>query len=606
MRKRLRNTIILVNALIVLLSLTSFAYGSMDALKNALFNFDMKASMSGIPNENIIVVGIDEASLQALGTYPWDRKVYVDLLAKMNQTGSEAKAIGFDILFTTNGDASSDAEFAKALAKYHNVVLPCYAETESFFRRQIAHFDASRVLTAEHWNKPIPELDQVTRHAHINALYDNDGVIRKSLLQINEPDGTPVYSLGYMLAEMAGAKAKPFLNDNPQTQITIKYEASANDFETVSFSRVLDGEFPAENFKDRIVLIGFTAVGFGNDNGITPIDKEMKLVYVHANIVNQLLNGERVLTVANLYVSLLILLILLLGMLLSWRLKTLVSLFLLLGVIGLLLVGQFAWFAYGNSFLDVVHPTFSLLLSFLSNVAVRTYYETKQKNFITKQFGRYLSPELVGQIAKSDRELPLGGVNKELSILFLDIRGFTTLSEKLKPEEVVGFLNMMFDMITNKALANQGTIDKFIGDAAMIIFNAPLVVEQHPYFAVKTAYDIQQGMAEVRQEIMDKYGVEISIGIGINTGEVVVGNIGSFLRVDYTAIGDHVNTAARIEANTAANQILVSEATYERTKAYFSYIFAGEKRMKGKTVEIKLYEVDGFIQSPSLLQKKKG
>src|SRR5690606_6279492 len=121
------------------------------------------------------------------------------------------------------------------------------------------------------------------------------------------------------------------------------------------------------------------------------------------------------------------------------------------------------------------------------------------------------------QIARSDQELPLGGINKELSILFLDIRGFTTLSEKLKPEEVVDFLNTMFNLITEKALNSKGTIDKFIGDAAMIIFNAPLDVENHPYYAVKTAYDIQKGMEEVRRTIQEKYDVTINIGVGINT-----------------------------------------------------------------------------------------
>jgi adenylate cyclase len=149
----------------------------------------------------------------------------------------------------------------------------------------------------------------------------------------------------------------------------------------------------------------------------------------------------------------------------------------------------------------------------------------------------------------------------------------------------------MFNLITAKALENHGTIDKFIGDAAMILFNAPLDVEHHEYYAVKTAYDIQKGMVQAREEIMEKYGVTISVGIGINTGQVVVGNIGSYLRVDYTAIGDNVNTAARIESNTTANQVLVSDVTYERTKEYFEFNYVGEKMMKGKTVPVKLFEV---------------
>jgi adenylate cyclase len=233
----------------------------------------------------------------------------------------------------------------------------------------------------------------------------------------------------------------------------------------------------------------------------------------------------------------------------------------------------------------------AVILAYLVNIAIKTYFETKNKNFITKQFGRYISPELVKEIASSDREIALGGINKELSILFLDIRGFTTLSEKLQPAEVVDFLNTMFNLITEKALENHGTIDKFIGDAAMILFNAPLDVPNHEYYAVKTAYDIQRGMEDVRNRIKEKYNVVVSVGIGINTGEVVVGNIGSYLRVDYTAIGDHVNIAARIESNTTAHQILVSESTYDRTKEHFEYNFAGEKMMKGKSVALKLFEV---------------
>jgi len=246
-----------------------------------------------------------------------------------------------------------------------------------------------------------------------------------------------------------------------------------------------------------------------------------------------------------------------------------------------------------------------LLVTFFLNLAIRTYFEQRQLSFITRQFGRYISPDLVRQIARSDEELPLGGISKELSILFLDIRGFTTLSEKLKPEEVVDFLNTMFDLITEKALENRGTIDKFIGDAAMIIFNAPLDVEDHPYCAVKTAYDIQQGMKVVTRRIHDKYGVTVNIGVGINTGQAVVGNIGSYLRVDYTAIGDNVNIASRIESNTVAGQILVSESTYERTKDRFVYHCIGERMMKGKTVPVKLYEVLGLMEDAARAERAK-
>jgi adenylate cyclase len=263
----------------------------------------------------------------------------------------------------------------------------------------------------------------------------------------------------------------------------------------------------------------------------------------------------------------------------------------------IILITQYMIFSAKDLFIDPVYPIVGLYTAFLMNIAIKTFYETMQKNYITKQFGRYISPDLVKEISKSGQEIQLGGINKELTILFLDVRGFTTLSERLKPEEVVGFLNMMFNLITEKALENHGTIDKFIGDAAMILFNAPLDVPNHEYYAVKTAYDIQKGMEAVRQQIQDTYGVTISVGIGVHTGEVVVGNIGSYLRVDYTAIGDNVNTAARIESNTVANQILVSEETYQRTLEQFEYGYVGEKMMKGKTIALKLFEVKSHLKA---------
>ncbi|WJH37575.1 adenylate/guanylate cyclase domain-containing protein [Paenibacillus sp. CC-CFT747] len=236
-----------------------------------------------------------------------------------------------------------------------------------------------------------------------------------------------------------------------------------------------------------------------------------------------------------------------------------------------------------------------MLLAYLVNLSVQVYQESRHKQHIVQQFGRYLSPEVVKEIAGSDQAIGVGGVNKVLTILFLDVRGFTALSEKLRPEEVVGFLNRMFDLITEKAHAHHGTIDKFIGDAAMILYNAPLDVPYHEYHAVRTAYDIQQGMEKVRAEVKELYGVTISVGIGIHTGEVVVGNIGSSVRVDYTAIGDNVNLAARIESQAAANQILVSEATRVRTLDYFEYLSVGERTLKGKTSAFPLYEVTGAL-----------
>ncbi|WP_409345769.1 CHASE2 domain-containing protein [Paenibacillus sp. MBLB4367] len=563
---------------------------------NALYDFNMKSTMSHDNGHDIVVVGIDDESLKEIGAWPWDRKVFATLIDKLEQAG--AKAIAFDVMFNEKSNVESDKALADVLAKHKNIIFPAQAVFEgsynSFDNTSMAVHLPDQPIQAKGLTTSLPDFYKLTHNAHINAATDNDGVIRNTFLQIQTPQGT-IDSLAVKTAELAGVDVKKALDRYPDKEMEIRYDMLSSDFDYQPVSKILNG---TPKLKDRIVIVGFTANGFENDDGITPIEKKTKLVYVHANIVNQFLYDNQIKS-AGLGVTYSIIAIMIaLALFVTWRLKPTVSVIIVFAAIALLLIAQYWLFGSRDLFINTVNPIAALLLAFLVNISIKTYFETKQKNYITKQFGRYISPELVKEIAKSDQEIKLGGISKELTVLFLDVRGFTPLSEKLTPEEVVGFLNMMFDLITEKALVNHGTIDKFIGDAAMILFNAPLDVEHHEYYAVKTAYEIQKGMEKVRKDVEDKYGVTIAVGIGINTGEVVVGNIGSYLRVDYTAIGDNVNTAARIESNTQPNQVLVSEATYERTQSYFEYNCIGEKMMKGKSVPVKLYEVLGHVKTP--------
>ncbi|RNB82899.1 CHASE2 domain-containing protein [Brevibacillus panacihumi] len=597
MSKKIRSFLVVGNILILLICLAIFFTGAFQVLSRALYDYNQQTSMTHAPHEDIIVIEIDQESLDLIGTFPWSRDIYIPLLEQL----AGAKAVAFDITFATKSDDPAvDQAFAEELAKHDQVIIPSTVEMESFFRKETL-VKKGELLKGQKLNRPIPEIAAASKTAHINAAIDEDGLIRRTWLMLDTPEG-PIPSLGYQIAEMYGADVKDYLADHPQAEMNIKFNSSTKDFMSIPFYMVMNGEVPAETFTDRIVLIGFAAAG--DDAKPTPVDNHMYLVYAHANIVDQLLRHEKITVIGDLAILVLILAAMAASVLLTWRTKTVTSVALQFLLTAVLLAGQWLLFQKRLVYLDVVYPLAALWLVYVVNLAVKTFFEMKQKQFITKQFGRYLSPELVKQIAKSDVELPLGGVNKELTILFLDIRGFTPLSEKLRPEEIVDFLNMMFDMITNQVLANKGTIDKFIGDAAMILYNAPLDVPHHEYHAVKTAYDIQNGMKSVQADILQKYGVEVSIGIGINTGEVVVGNIGSYLRVDYTAIGDAVNTAARIESNSAANQILVSEETYLRTKNFFRYRVVGERQMKGKSASIRLYEVEDWIARPDGVEAK--
>jgi adenylate cyclase len=581
------------NIVAVLLLLAILLTDSLKILDYNLYDFDMRKTMSHAPHEDIVVIGIDDKDIKSIGTFPWDRDVYVPLLKKLNG----AKDVVFDISFASDSkDKNNDKAFAGELKNHKNVVVPVVSDTDSVLTTRVK-YDKDGYPIAESLNLPIPEIAAVTVPGHINRIQDSDGGIRQAWTAIRSGDGKTVYpSLAVQAVKLAGGDVAPYLN-TPRQLIRIKYDGESKDFLTMSYSTAISDKVKPDTFKNRIVLIGMTAAS--DDQGLTPVDKQMKLVYAHANMISQMLNGEHVSKTPDWLGNILLpLLVFIVTALLTWRLRAIGSVLYALLLSAVLIAGQFFIFSFSDTYVSVVPAVASLLLTFLDNIALKTYYETKQKNYITKQFGRYISPELVKEIAQSDQEIQLGGINKELSVLFLDIRGFTTLSEKLRPEEVVDFLNTMFNMITEKALHNHGTIDKFIGDAAMILFNAPLDVPNHPYYAVKTAYDIQQGMVQVREQIMAKHGVAVSCGIGIHTGEVVVGNIGSYLRVDYTAIGDNVNSAARIESQTTANQILISEATYELVKDCFELNFVAEKMMKGKTVAIKLYEVLGHKGAP--------
>jgi adenylate cyclase len=596
MKKKMLRIAVWGNLAVLLLCLIFNSTEPFNVLSRALYDYNLDKTVKEDYNHDIVVVGIDDASLNEIGAWPWDRKVYIPFLQTLKQQG--AKVIAFDVMFNQKGNEESDRAFAEELKNHKNVILPSQAIFDGAFNDidndNTIERSKSELVQSRNLVSPLPDFAKSSQTGLINANIDDDGVIRKTWLQIHTPQGVKP-SLALKAAELYGADIPSILNRYSGQEAFIRYNLYSSNIQYLPFTEVLKG---TTKLKDRIVLLGFTANGFENDDGVTPIEKKTKLVYVHANIIHQLLTESEMKPEKPLITMIWTILMIALMCLVAMRLKPIMSIVVTFGLAVALMLGQFWVFSYLHTDPNAIYPLIAMLVSYVVNIAIKTFFETKQRQYITKQFGRYISPDLVKEIANSDREIQLGGISKELSILFLDVRGFTPLSEKLSPEEVVGFLNMMFNLITEKALENHGTIDKFIGDAAMILYNAPLDVANHEYHSVKTAYEIQKGMEQVRQEIQDKYQVTIAVGIGINTGPVVVGNIGSYLRVDYTAIGDNVNTAARIESNTQPNQVLVSEATYERTKDYFEYNYVGEKMMKGKSVGIKLYEVTGHVKAP--------
>ena len=218
--------------------------------------------------------------------------------------------------------------------------------------------------------------------------------------------------------------------------------------------------------------------------------------------------------------------------------------------------------------------------------------ENYRRKKMLSAFKKYVAPQVVDELDKEGSfTLKLGGEKRNVAVLFVDIRGFTPLSESLEPEQVVSILNEYLALTTSCILKNYGMLDKFIGDATMATFNAPFDVDDYIFRAVKAASDMRDGAAALADKLWEQFGKKVSFGIGVNCGEAVVGNIGCEFRMDYTAIGDTVNTAARLESRAGAGEILISKAVYDNLKGRITAEEVGQMELKGKSNAVTVYRV---------------
>ncbi|MFZ3131532.1 MAG: adenylate/guanylate cyclase domain-containing protein, partial [Desulfosporosinus sp.] len=243
--------------------------------------------------------------------------------------------------------------------------------------------------------------------------------------------------------------------------------------------------------------------------------------------------------------------------------------------------------------LPYLYPILIIIAVYIFSVVTQYLKERKERGRITGIFGRYVSKAVVQEILSSKEEIKVGGVRKDITLLFVDIRGFTPLSEKMEPEDIINILNDYLDLCSRAVFTQEGTIDKFMGDGVMAIFGAPIEQKDHLERAIRAALQMQRESGKFAEDLLKRYGRSVSFGIGINSGPAVVGNIGSQARMDYTAIGDTVNLAARLESNAKPGQILISKDTYERIKETFKVIPLDPIKVKGKEKLVEIYQVEG-------------
>jgi len=550
-------------------------------------------------NENIYIIAIDQKSLEDMGPFnSWTRADMADAISILNQDPDNLPAvIGVDVMYFGNTDDVNDTYLAEVAGAYNNVVVASLVN----FGSKIEEDESGKFYLNNNYvskfEEPYEALKNVTAQGHVNTIQDRDGIIRNSILKVDLEEGKEIYSLSYEIYKkymdycQNENYAVPNVNENNLWHLSFTAKPGGF-YDGFSFSDLVNGNISPEIFAGKIVLIGPYATGLLDEYN-TPIDYNSKMfgVEIHANTINALLEENFKQYVPDIVQILGLIAVLGVCAVLFYRLKLKhslpVLLLVVLGYIGL------AKLLYEMGYIiKVIYLPLFVIMGYVIVLAIGYLYTLVEKRKIEGTFKRYVAPQVVDQIFNDGLDnISLGGKKTEIACLFVDIRGFTPLSEVLTPEEVVEVLNEYFDLITKCIFENGGTLDKFIGDAAMAIFNAPIEVDDYTYKAVKTACDIVKGAKILEEKLFERFGKEVRFGIGVNKGEAVVGNIGSNSRMDYTAIGNTVNTAARLESNAKPGQVLISEDVYKEIKDRIKAESIGEIPLKGKAEKIEVFSV---------------
>ncbi len=542
----------------------------------------------GIPvPSDIVIVAIDDPSIQTLGRWPWDRRVHADLIDKISAAGP--RTIGYDVNFPEPSNEASDASLETALAASGKVVLP-----------EEARLKAGLPPVAETVLAPLPRFAKNATLGFSNTPPDQDGVLRRLPVAVKNGVATekPFYRA---ILEQAG--------ERPQVrgdELLLEFAGPPGSFKTFSAKDVLAGLVGAAEFRGRIVLVGATAPDL-HDESLTPTAKRdlMSGIEIHANAVMSARSGGLA-EEPPVAVAFSIFLFACLGIFASFKLtRGLYSVLITIGLAALYLVVAFIAFE-ARVILSVFYPLLALVLTWAFGTLLRLSREKKEKGKLRAALGRYLSRQVVEYFVAHPEKLALGGEKREMTVLFSDLRGFTSFSEKLKPEELVSVLNDYLSAMTSIVFEYDGVLDKYMGDAVMAFWNAPMDDADHAEHAARAALAMRDRLRVMNQSGAFPTGIELRLGIGLNSGEMVVGNIGGEERFDYTVMGDAVNLGSRLEGlnKEYGTEIIASEFAARRLSEGFLLRPLDLVAVKGKKEPVEIFEVvalrDGA--TPELIQ----
>jgi adenylate cyclase len=688
---------VVLAGLVTLTGLTSFLISGSFSNRQAGFTFlqgveqsslDLRFGLRGTrPHDpRIVIVGIDEKTLQHVGSFPIPRSNYAALVDRLSTDG--ARVIAFDFTFPTpesdpikqalqdlqqeigpsassdirekieSLERSSDADmqFAQAVRKSGNVILghlllsperaksadpkladeyfniiwgKAFPQVVKVYGNDKKDFDLGQAwienhgVVAEGAEANIPILAEVAAsYGFLDINQDPDGTLRNATLieryknldfypslavQVvhqfeNIPDQEMVARIaedGLESIQLGDHEIRP----NPNGTVLINYRGPYHTYSQFSMWDVIHGEVPPGEFRGKIVLVGATALALG-DIRVTPFQEEVPTymgVEVHANIIDNLLHSNekaRGFLVRGKEEWLFdIIFILFFGIgfgFLFSRLSPLYSTISMLATLAL-----YSWFvdymfAAQGRWISFVIPAGTLATNYAAITSFRMIFEEREKRKIRKTFSQYLSPGVIGLIEKDpQRYIRPGGQLKELTVMFSDIRSFTTLSEKLTPDELVQLLNEYLGEMTDAIFATNGTLDKYIGDAIMAFWGSPYPQDDHAFRGCSCALQMIRRLEKLNQKWKSEGRWPLSIGIGLNSGPVNVGNMGSAKRLAWTVMGDNVNLASRLEGINKEYQthIIVNEITFQQVSAHFVFRDLDRIRVKGKTHPVNIYEL---------------
>lgn len=666
-KKRLEtlyNIISLVIALVLgvsaaLLSYSRFLYEADEMFTNFVYLYTPFEKA----DSRITIISIDDDTISEYGEYDdWSRQVLADAVNALNE--NNASIIGLDVDLSGVKDTEGDEALVEACKNAGNVVAIATADYDSADHDNTADKAQSSTSPSDAANNepdnasadknsdsrqnndlilskpadssidwsdhktmsisfPYHELEDVVTTGISNALQQSpDGIVRTAALSIsyNDNDISSFASTIYMKYQDSLGQDYNMPNLSDDELFGFNRINNAQSYQIISLSDLLAGNADSSLIDGHITIIGALQIP---DESMyyyqyLKSDYAQQEVLTETSIIQTLLNDQSVTDVPRLAMALLAGFITALFSVILRKKKKLWHIILQFLCIA---VGIFIAMNINHMGLRVLLlvPMIFCILAIIINLFFNLIYANFEKRRMELTLKMYVDSQVVDQISDfTPMELSSVSARRNIAVLFVDIRGFTSMSESLEPEQVVSILNEYFSVVYSSIIAWNGTLDKFIGDAAMAIFNAPNDVDDYVFNAVCAADDIQKNFEPLREKFMSEYGKEVHLGIGINSGTAIVGNIGCMGRFDYTAIGDTVNTASRLESKALPGQILISETVYAEVESRVSVDRVGALSLKGKTKAVETYQIitidkpkapnkllrKGFLREQTLLYTK--